>query len=898
MMTDVYLCPSCTMQSDEDSGLRDLEARLVSKERELKELQAVRVHQLESSLIKAQKECSSLREHYKQLREDFLFNLAILDERDRELDKYDAITARALARDHNRQAELNQHQMQIAKMEEQRAREAEERQEELSKYRHNAFQHRLQLDKLKRLMAAEIKKQMKEYDQMKLDLQHRIRDVEGQLARQRQEMTAAFDSELRQQEHEFNVKMDEMRAVVLSHEIKVKLLCKETEVHCQAQLQATQALKASKELCQQMKTQLQHKDQELKDIVAIKDNRIKELEDKLKSMETNLKKEKDDHIKKHEDVVLALKNRDAQLEVQHQAHLEQLHKSEKKIIKLQKNIDVLTAQARVLEEDQQKVMEQKDKTIQRLHMEVAAARTNWDQYIKQVSSEMVVKDTEIITMQERETKLRTELENSREQIERYKQQVSTGLKRERTLEQIGVQAELEWQRRYEDIKAEHYLANEQLIQDLTEAGDQAKAELKEKQQELQDLNALLHSVRMERDHAVQGLTPKVDSLASEEINRLQVQNSTLRAVVTQMRKDMEGLSQLLPRPQPEPQASPPQPVHYPGSSAVTSNTLSANTQVATGLLAQTDAIFSKVGPAGANNPALIKQVRVTHVESAPTDTIQQSAPVQQFQEENKHLQLQALGLISGGLLEKVHCAKSNPSLLRARLKQAASCIARLSRDKQQLIEMGNRLRAQITTVGPMEPVEPERDTSTEKQGDQHDRLSVLEQLQYQLTTQELQYALKQRAGTAAQQLLPEPHSQGPLTKEPASANRGHKTTHRSESSINKESSSPLSQPHPHSGLSSEESLQSLEELWEMLDRGLSLSIFSEGEGELSRKEIHESGGSGVQKMLHSSGVIHIQPPSEAQPRRNLSKTSSNTTKTSRPGPPSRINKIRNYNVKD
>uniref|UniRef100_A0A3Q1GS68 Coiled-coil domain containing 57 n=1 Tax=Acanthochromis polyacanthus TaxID=80966 RepID=A0A3Q1GS68_9TELE len=790
--------------------------------------------------------------------------------------------------------------MQIAKMEEQRAREAEERQEELSKYRHNAFQHRLQLDKLKRSMAAEIKKQMKEYDQMKLDLQLRKRDVEGQLARQRQEMTSAFDSEIRQQEHEFNVKMDEMRAVVLSHEIKVKLLSKETEVHCQAQLQATQTLKASKELCEQMKTQLQHKDQELKDTVAIKDNRIKDLEGKLKSMETNLKKEKDDHIKKYEVMVLALKKHNAQLEVQHQADLEQLRKSEKKIIKLQKNIDVLTAKTRIFEEDQQKAMEQKEKTIQRLHTEVEAARTDWDQYIKQVSSEMVVKDTEIITMQERETKLRTELENNREQIERYKQQVSAGLKRERTLEQIGVQVELEWQRRYEDIKAEHYLANEQLIQDLTEARDQAKAELKEKQQELQDLTVLLHSVRTERDHAIQGLTPKADSLASEEIHRLQVQNTTLRAVVTQMRKDMESLSQLLPKPQPESQASPPQPVQHPGSSAVTSNTLSANTQVPTGLPAQTDDIFSKVGPAGglylqkgAYNPALVKQVGVTHVESAPADIIQQSAPVQQFQEENQHLQL-----ISGGGFEKVHCDKSNPSLLRARLKQAVSCIAHLSRDKQQLIEISNRLRSQITTVGPMKPVEPERDTSIEKQGDQQDRLSVLEQLQYQLTTQELQYAVKQRAGTAAQELLPEPDSQGPLTKEPASTNQGHKATHRSESSISKESYSPLSQPHPHSGLSSEESLQSLKELWEILDHGLSLSIFSEGEGELNRKQIHESGGSGVQKTLHSSDVIHTQPPSDAQPRRNLSKTSSNTAKTGRPGCPSRINKIRNYNVKD
>lgn len=56
--------------------------------------------------------------------------------------------------------------------------------------------------------------------------------------------------------------------------------------------------------------------------------------------------------------------------------------------------------------------------FQRLHTDVEAVRTDWDKYIKQVSSEMVVKDTEIITLQERETKLKTELDRSREQTER------------------------------------------------------------------------------------------------------------------------------------------------------------------------------------------------------------------------------------------------------------------------------------------------------------------------------------------------------------------------------------------------------------------------------------------------------------------------------------------------
>ncbi|XP_051272731.1 coiled-coil domain-containing protein 57 isoform X2 [Dicentrarchus labrax] len=953
------------MQSDRDSGLGDLEAQLASKEREWKELLAARVHQLESLLKKAQEECSSLRDGYQKLSEDFQFNLAILDERDRELERYDVITARAVNAERHRQEELNQLHMQVAKLEEQRARETEERQEEQCKSQHSAAQHRLQLDQLKRSMAGEIQRQTEEYERMKWDLQHKIQELEGELTLQRQEMTAAFDSELRQQEHEFNLKMDEMRAVVLSHDLKVKQLSKETEVHYQAQLQATEALKVSKEFCQQIETQLQHKEQEIKDLTADKDCRMNELEDELKCMETKLKNEEDNHIKKYEAVVQALKERDAQLEVRCQAHTEELQKAKKRIVKLQEDMEVLAAQVHCSQRTQQDAMEQKDKTIQRLHTEVETTRTGWDKYISQVSSEMVVKDTEVITLQERETKLKTELDRIKEEMEGYKQQLSAGLKRERALEQKRVQVELEWQRRCEDLKAELYLANEQLIQDLSNARDQAKAELKEKEQELQELTVLLRSVKTERDQAIQGFTPKVDSLASEEIRRLQEQNSTLRAVVTQMRKDMEGLSRLLP--QPQPQASSLQPVRHQGGPATTSFTPKADTQ--TGPPAQSADISSTINPADytqaleqevsqlkarcrhleeklegpiglpslapedllptvphntrlqyqglkqgglclenrANTSALMRlEARVTHV----IEQVQKNA---QLREENLYLQQQqASGQMSVGLFEDVQGAKSNPRLLHTRLKQAASCIARLSREKQQLIEMGNRLRAQITTAG-LEAVEPERDSSTEKLGEQHDRLSALEQLQYQLTSQELQYALRQRVCTLAEQLLPGTHNLGPATEGAANPwSQGHESADRPERSKNKENTPPLSQsvrsldrgPQPRSGqsrslLSSEESLRSLNQLWGILDHGLSPSIFSEGEGEPSRVEVAESGSAGVQMMVHgTSAPFRNQPPSELKQRRNPSTTPSNTAKTSRHGAQDRMSKIRNYNVKD
>ncbi|XP_028263771.1 coiled-coil domain-containing protein 57 [Parambassis ranga] len=918
------------MHIDEDTGFRDLEAQLASKEREWKELQAERVHQLETFLRKTQEECSTLRKQYKQLKEDFQFNLALLDERDRELEKYDAVTARALTVEQNRHAELNRLRQQITELEEQRAREEEERQEELSTHQHTAAQLRLQLDELQRTMSGENKSQMEKYEQMKMDLQRRIKSVEAEQSQQRQEMTAAFDGELRQREHEFNLKMDEMRAIVLAHDMKVKLLSKEAEVHCQAQLQATEALKASSEFCQQMQTQLQLKNQEVKEAIAVKDYRIKELEDELKQMGVKLKEEKDEDRKKYEDVVRTLKKRDAQLQAQRQAHTEQLQKADKHIVKLQEKMEAVTAQARCTQEAQQEALKQKDESIQRLHTEVEATRAEWDKYIRQVSSETVAKDTEMITLQEREAKLRAELERSRDQTERYKQDLSAGLMRERALEQKGVQVELEWQRRCEDLKAELYLADEQLIQELTQARDQAKAELKEKEQELQNLTVLLRSVKTERDQALQGLTPRGDSLASEEICRLQEQNSVLRAVVTQMRKDMEDFTHQLHR---QHEA---QPAQHPGSTSIKPSVqtqtdtgpatrskdsqadhtrpqeqeMSPSTKPLGGAAGQSNLAASTVQPTedlqvpdssqlhnqglrqgGERVSAVVKQVRETQMESALASIIQQSALVHRLREENLYLQARASGL------DNVRHAKDNPPLLHTRLKRAAACIAHLSRDKQQLIEMVNRLRAQAAAAGPQEPEEPERDTSTERQTDQQQgRLSVLEQLQYQLTTQELQYALKQRTYTAAEQLHPRTNNHDPVTKQPANAHQEH--TGAPERPQSKENTSPLS----HSGLSrlrlsSEESLRSLQELWEILDHGRSSSIFSEGEGELSRKELARPGGSGVQMMVQGSGLTQSQPPTEVQPKRNVSKTPSKT-KIHKPGASGKFSNIRNYNIKE
>lgn len=57
-------------------------------------------------------------------------------------------------------------------------------------------------------------------------------------------------------------------------------------------------------------------------------------------------------------------------------------------------------------------------------------------------------------------------------VVRYEGQLSASLKREKALEQMRIQVELESQRRCENMKTEHHLANEQLIEHLIQARDQ------------------------------------------------------------------------------------------------------------------------------------------------------------------------------------------------------------------------------------------------------------------------------------------------------------------------------------------------------------------------------------------------------------------------------------------
>ncbi|XP_026936902.1 coiled-coil domain-containing protein 57 isoform X4 [Sagmatias obliquidens] len=543
-----------------------LNALLARKEEEWRALQAQHSQLREAALQDAQRQLEEAQGKLRRLREDFVYNLQVLEERDRELERYDAAFARARGLEEARQAEVSELKIEVAKLRQALAGEAR-RVEDLQQQSQQRLQeHRLELERVHSDRNSELDQQREQYGNLKWKLERRLEELDSELALQRQELLQEFESEMQKREHAFRLQADSMSNVVLAHELKIKLLNKELVALREAGVKAAESLQSAEAVNAELEDRLQHRDWELRDLAAVKDARIKDLEGKLHSVQLTKKKEEETFRRKHEELDRLARERDTVLMAAKSAHAEQLQAVEARALELQVNCENLEVQLRRAEWRQADTTKEKDAAIDKLREDASALKSGWDAQIAQLSKEMISKDLQVQALQEEEVKLKAQLARCQQDIGRYKQQLSLAVEREQSLERDKVQLELDWQRRCEGVEREQYRRAEDLIQGLTAARDQVAAKLQETERVLCGQEVVLKAVTRERDQAVQalrtrGLHPEEEaqmlvrhqeeeiskSFPSTVIQQLQEQNTSLRNVIAQMRKEMETLSdQILP----------------------------------------------------------------------------------------------------------------------------------------------------------------------------------------------------------------------------------------------------------------------------------------------------------------------------------------------------------------
>ncbi|XP_053424239.1 coiled-coil domain-containing protein 57 isoform X2 [Nycticebus coucang] len=546
------MLPPCSEQA--------LDELLARKEEEWRALQAHRTRLQEAALQDTHSQLEDTQRKLQRLREDFVYNLQVLEERDLELERYDAAFAQSRGRDEARQAEVSELKIEVAKLKQaltQAARRTEELQQQ---HQHRLQELCLELERVHSDKNGEINHHREQYENLKWRLERKLEELDGELALQRQELLLEFESEMQKREHEFRLQADSMSNAVLSQELKVKLLNKELEALKEAGVKAAECMQKAETANSELEKKLQHQARALQDLEAVKNARIKDLENKLHSVQLTRKKEEETFKRKHEELDRLARERDEVLAAMKGAHREQLQVLEAKVRELQAHCKALEAQLHRAEWRQADAARERDAVADRLREDASALKCAWDAQVAQMSKEMTSKDLQLQMLQEEEVKLKAQLAGLQQDIGRYKQQLSLAVEREQSLQREQVQLGLDWQRRCDDIERDQIQKSEALIQGLTAARDQVAAKLQEAERVLQGQEMVLKAVTLERDQAVQALRmPRSLGLGAQmllrqheeevtkdfpsgEIQQLQEQNTSLRNAIAQMRREMETLS--------------------------------------------------------------------------------------------------------------------------------------------------------------------------------------------------------------------------------------------------------------------------------------------------------------------------------------------------------------------
>ncbi|XP_058531600.1 coiled-coil domain-containing protein 57 isoform X3 [Ochotona princeps] len=692
--------PAPTMvQLSSESALNEL---LSSKEEEWRAQHSLLQ---EAAVREAQGRLQEAQDQLQHLQEDFLYNLQVLAERDSELEHYDAAFAEARGREEARQAEASELRVEVAKLRQALAAEARQREELQRRQQLLQQEHRLELERAYSDKNGEIERQREHYEHLKWKLEQKLEELDGELALQRQELLLDFESELQKRERAFQQQAEDMGRVLLSHELKVKLLSRELEALTEAGAKASECLQRAEAASASLESQLQARTWELRDLEAVKDARIKDLEDRLRSMQLSRTEEEGVFKRKHEELDRLARERDAVLATVKGAHGEQLRALETRILELQAHCESLEVQLRRAEWTQADAAREKDAVIDKLREDSAALRSAWDAQVAQLSQEAVSKDLQVQALQQDELKLKAQLARVQQDVDRYKQQLSLAMEREQSLARQQVQLGLDWQRRCEDTEREQIQRSEALIEGLTASRAQVAAKLQETERALREQERLMEAVVLERDQALQalrvhGLLPPEGpqcgegaggSSLSSEIRRLQEQNASLRHAVAHMRREMESLGQQLP------------PSPAPGGEAT-----------------RTEQPRAKAEETGTPDYALALEAEVQHLKHRfaaleeqlegvlapePHPQAQATGDAVRISPECTGLALRKLGdrvRLLNMLVTRLR-RKPGPQTpqalsvhrLQKKLKEAAQKILRLRLEKEQLIEMGNRLRAEL-----------------------------------------------------------------------------------------------------------------------------------------------------------------------------------------------------------
>ena len=188
------------------------------KEKELQEMNSLRVRALEKAISDRDEGLAEAKEMFLKLREDFQYNLKLLEDRDAELERYDALFASMKAVMRDREGEVSELRVTIDELEA-RVKAEQKRGVELETYcADRVGEEKLRTEALRHAKDEELHQLRGACEEMRRDFLRQLKDKNDLVDTQRRDMGASFDQIVRQLEMEGSSREASLRAEVKRRE--------------------------------------------------------------------------------------------------------------------------------------------------------------------------------------------------------------------------------------------------------------------------------------------------------------------------------------------------------------------------------------------------------------------------------------------------------------------------------------------------------------------------------------------------------------------------------------------------------------------------------------------------------------------------------------------------------
>ncbi|KAL4239435.1 Coiled-coil domain-containing protein 57 [Mactra antiquata] len=388
------------------------------KEKEWKHVTEQRINVLEKTCQEKELQLKEEREKFYKLKEDFKYNLRLLEQRDNELDKYDATFSDLKSQLNVKTAEVSECKIQVDEIKTQLNCEIKSREELQLHYQTRLREKQAEVDTYRNTKDGEFQEERKEFESFKRKLQRQLTQVEEEMDAQKRELTADFEEAMRKREHDFRLQSDEMNAKVLEYELKAKLLGKELDLVRSAQEKNSQEFEHVENNHRALEKKLKEKDWELQDMKAMKEASISDLENQLQQKHTAMKRLQEDFNRKHTEMDKLCKEKEAALSTTKDAFNEREAELQGEIRDLSAKLEDSNVEIRRLNWSIQDLEKEKNSFIEKLQAQSQQLKDKYDKQVVEVSRNQVDKDIQIQNLRETEQKLKMEIIQRKEDIER------------------------------------------------------------------------------------------------------------------------------------------------------------------------------------------------------------------------------------------------------------------------------------------------------------------------------------------------------------------------------------------------------------------------------------------------------------------------------------------------